>query len=174
MKKPPLIVERAELKHVPHLTALSMQEMDPVIQVAWRGSFEWDEWVVDLKEAINDFILEKVHVYLFPKNNSGEVFAFTWITLDNQSLWIDAIVIDRFFQRRGYGTYILEWLIDNLAKPNKIGKLQLGVQKNNEAGLAFYEKHGFREISFIDAANTHILEKKLSIAREKPFFSSFI
>ncbi|MFW9995415.1 MAG: GNAT family N-acetyltransferase [Candidatus Odinarchaeota archaeon] len=159
MGKNNLKVEKAVSEDASPIIALAKQEMAPIVQLAWRDGYDWEEWDDNLKEAINDSIMEKVHVYLDPGVSTRKIAAFTWITFEPLSMWIEAFVIDFPFQRRGYGTFILGWLIDNFVKPNKLHAVKLGVQKNNSKAVKFYKKHGFEEESFLDNINTIIMQK---------------
>jgi len=161
MVENPLTIEKAKEKHIPRIASLAKQEMGTVLKKAWRSDFDWKDWEDDVRDAIKGFILEKVHVYSL-KDKPDRIIAFTWITFESQLLWIDSIVIDRLYQRQGYGSFILAWLIEKYAKPNKLPSIQLGVQDNNKEAIEFYKKHGFVEMSYIDLASTHIMEKSLS------------
>lgn len=156
LKKPVLTPEQATITHVKRILNLAKTEMDPIVSIAWKGSFNWNDWENDLIDAIKDGVIEKIHVY--SKKENG-IIAFSWITLELDSLWIDSLVIDRNYHREGVGTLVLEWLIKEYVHPNKLGMIKLGVQKNNENALAFYERMGFKELSFVDRANTIIMEK---------------
>jgi len=155
LKESDLTVEQATMTHVKRILHLARTEMDQIVSVAWKGSFNWDEWENNLIDAIKDGILEKIHVY----SKNEIIIAFSWITLELDSLWIDSLVVDRNYHRKGVGTRVLEWLIKEFMRPNKVKLVKLGVQKNNEKALAFYRKMGFEELSFVDRANTIIMEK---------------
>lgn len=68
-------------------------------------------------------------------------------------LWIDEplaqvlniYVIDDY-QGRGYGTLMMDYLLDYLKK-RSITTLTLEVRESNERGLRFYQKFGFYQVS---------------------------
>jgi len=56
------------------------------------------------------------------------------------------IGIDSDFQRKGYGTALLNHLIEELKKRN-IGEILLEVRVGNKSAIQFYKRQGFEEIS---------------------------
>ena len=56
------------------------------------------------------------------------------------------IGIDPDFKRQGYGTALLNHLIEELKKRN-IGEILLEVRAGNKSAIQFYKRQGFEEIS---------------------------
>ena len=56
------------------------------------------------------------------------------------------IGIDPDFKRHGYGTSLLNHLIEELKKRD-IGEILLEVRAGNKSAIQFYKKQGFEEIS---------------------------
>ena len=56
------------------------------------------------------------------------------------------IGIDSDFKRQGYGTGLLNHLIEELKKKD-IGEILLEVRSGNKSAIQFYKKQGFEEIS---------------------------
>ena len=56
------------------------------------------------------------------------------------------IGIDSDFQRKGYGTALLNHLIEELRKRD-IGEIFLEVRAGNKSAIQFYKRQGFEEIS---------------------------
>ena len=56
------------------------------------------------------------------------------------------IGIDHDFQRKGYGTALLNHLIEELRKRD-IGEIFLEVRAGNKSAIQFYKRQGFEEIS---------------------------
>ena len=56
------------------------------------------------------------------------------------------IGIDSDFKRQGYGTGLLNHLIEELKKKD-IGEILLEVRSGNKSAIQFYKKQGFDEIS---------------------------
>jgi len=56
------------------------------------------------------------------------------------------IGIDTDFQRKGYGTALLNHLIEELRKRD-IGEIFLEVRAGNKSAIQFYKRQGFEEIS---------------------------
>lgn len=57
--------------------------------------------------------------------------------------------LEKEFHNVGLGTKILNYAIEN-AKQNKIHRLELTVRTFNEAGIALYEKVGFRRVGILE------------------------
>ncbi len=112
MKKPDLTAEQAAMTHIKRIHHLAKSEMDQIVNIAWKGTFNWDDWENDLIDAIKDGVIEKIHIY---RKNKNGIIAFSWITLELDSLWIDSLVIDRNYHRMGTGTEVLEWLIQEFS-----------------------------------------------------------
>ncbi len=64
---------------------------------------------------------------------------------DPDALEIERIYVDKAYQRRGYGHFLMEYAITIAATRNK-EYVWLGVWEKNERALQFYERHGFYEI----------------------------
>ena len=56
------------------------------------------------------------------------------------------IGIDPDFKRQGYGTALLNYLIEELRKRH-IGEIFLEVRAGNKSAIQFYKRQGFKEIS---------------------------
>jgi len=66
--------------------------------------------------------------------------------LAKDSVDILNIGIDPKFQRKGHGTALLNYLIEELRKRH-IGEILLEVRVGNKSAIQFYKKQGFKEIS---------------------------
>lgn len=71
-------------------------------------------------------------------------------------------VIDEAFQRSGYGQTLFNELL-NQTKPKKV---TLEVRVNNEKGIKFYTKNGFKQIGirknyYYDGTDALVMEKKV-------------
>ena len=71
-------------------------------------------------------------------------------------------VIDGAFQRRGYG----QMLFNELLKQVDAKRVILDVRVNNEQGMKFYLKNGFRKISvrknyYLDGTDAIVMEKQV-------------
>ena len=73
------------------------------------------------------------------------------------------IGIDPYFKRQGYGTGLLNHLIEELRK-RKIGEIFLEVRAGNKSAIQFYKRQGFKEISV--RKNYYIKNSKNQSQRE--------
>ena len=71
-------------------------------------------------------------------------YLIAMLTLDSADIL--NIGIDSDFKRQGYGTGLLNHLIEELKKKD-IGEILLEVRAGNKSAIQFYKKQGFEEIS---------------------------
>ncbi|RCX16637.1 acetyltransferase (GNAT) family protein [Anaerobacterium chartisolvens] len=69
---------------------------------------------------------------------------------DRPAVWISSIVIDRRFQRRGYGSIALELLLKHLKEEKNIRRAYLAVIEENLSGITFWEKQKFKPLRKIE------------------------
>ncbi|RLF11348.1 MAG: ribosomal-protein-alanine N-acetyltransferase [Thermoprotei archaeon] len=62
---------------------------------------------------------------------------------------IISIAVDPEHQRKGIGTRLLTALMEQLEK-RKVKGFRLEVKVDNEAARRFYEKHGFKQVGFVE------------------------
>lgn len=74
---------------------------------------------------------------------------------NDKSYLINDIHIVSEFQGKGYGTQILNFVLNEAIKAN-IEQLKVFVFENNPA-VKFYEKNGFKEIEHLDKTKTFIM-----------------
>tara|TARA_B000000609_G_scaffold151657_1_gene138255 strand:+ start:645 stop:1079 length:435 start_codon:yes stop_codon:yes gene_type:complete len=79
---------------------------------------------------------------------------------------ISYFVVDKKFRKRGFGTYLMSYLI-KLCKKLKINKLLLEVSKNNVVGQKFYSRFdfftvGIRTNYYRDGSDAILKEKNLT------------
>jgi len=77
---------------------------------------------------------------------NGKTIGYLIAMLALDSADILNIGIDPYFKRQGYGTGLLNHLIEELRK-RKIGEIFLEVRAGNKSAIQFYKRQGFEEIS---------------------------
>ena len=79
---------------------------------------------------------------------------FKYKTKATKSIWIDEIIIDNDYKKKGYGkTLITE--VTKFAKENKCKRIELNCWSFNEDALKFYEKIGFVQQRIIFEKEVH-------------------
>ena len=78
---------------------------------------------------------------------------------------ISYFVVDKKFRKRGFGTYLMSYLI-KLCKKLKLNKLLLEVSKNNVVGQNFYSRFDFLTVGirtnyYRDGSDAILKEKKI-------------
>ena len=69
---------------------------------------------------------------------------------DNDSVWINSIVIDKKHQSKGYGKEAINLLMEHLKRKNQINQIYLSVIEKNKLGLRFWNGMGFKHIQTMD------------------------
>jgi diamine N-acetyltransferase len=64
-------------------------------------------------------------------------------SITNDKYWIRVIIIDRKYQKKGYGKIAMEKIIDEIKKDKKHNKINLCVERDNKIALNLYKKLGF-------------------------------
>ena len=82
--------------------------------------------------------------YCLSQNDKTIGYLIAMLSLDTADIL--NIGIDPDFKRQGYGTALLNYLIENLRKRN-ISEILLEVRAGNKSAIQFYMKQGFEEIS---------------------------
>ncbi|REB05193.1 GNAT family N-acetyltransferase [Sporosarcina sp. BI001-red] len=75
------------------------------------------------------------------------------------NLWIDRMLIDERYQRRGYGRRFMELLIERVLKEYGEQPIYLSVYAENQGALRLYEMLGFVLIGEYDADGEEIMRK---------------
>ena len=73
--------------------------------------------------------------------NYNNIYGFITYSLIYDRVEIIDIVIDSLYQNKGYGTLLLNYLINSL---NNIKNITLEVNTNNKSAIQFYKKNGFK------------------------------
>jgi len=79
------------------------------------------------------------------------------------------IGIDTDFKRQGYGTALLNHLIEELRKRN-IGEILLEVRAGNKSAIQFYKRQGFEKLSV--RKNFYMKKSKNQTKREEGIIMS--
>ena len=66
-----------------------------------------------------------------------------------RGILLDKIYLDKKYQKKGYGTQLLDYCIQE-AKRDGYNRLWLGVWERNHAAIAFYKRQGFKKIGTHD------------------------
>jgi len=82
--------------------------------------------------------------YCLSQNDKTIGYLIAMLTVDTADIL--NIGIDPDFKRQGYGTALLNHLIEELKKRN-IGEILLEVRAGNKSAIQFYKSQGFEEIS---------------------------
>lgn len=73
------------------------------------------------------------------------------------NVWIDRMLIDEQFQRKGYGRKFMKLLIDRVLQEYGKQPIYLSVYKENQVAVHLYETLGFQFIGEYDTAGEEIM-----------------
>ena len=63
---------------------------------------------------------------------------------------LQQFMVDKQYQRKGYGSRALQLILDDLRKENHYDHVELCVKKADTEAIRLYEKHGFVDSGYID------------------------
>ena len=63
---------------------------------------------------------------------------------------LQQFMIDKLYQRKGYGSRALQLILDELRKEGRYDHVELCVKKADEEAIRLYEKYGFADSGFVD------------------------
>ena len=90
--------------------------------------------------------IENSNNLCYCRSLNGKTIGYLIAMLAEDTADIQNIGIDTDFQRKGYGTALLNHLIEELRKRD-IGEIFLEVRAGNKSAIQFYKRQGFEEIS---------------------------
>ena len=90
--------------------------------------------------------IENSNNLCYCRSLNGKTIGYLIAMLAEDTADILNIGIDTDFQRKGYGTALLNHLIEELRKRD-IGEIFLEVRAGNKSAIQFYKRQGFEEIS---------------------------
>ena len=150
-----------------YITKLAYSQMNRYLEKAYNGEFNWAKWESDVREVIYDqnhgnhlFYASKINQFtkVFIIEDSTTIIGFIWFSYyTSDIIWVDSIVLDPFFQSKGYVKKIFEHLFQTFK--NEFQFLDLGVQEENKRARKFYERIGFYRIP--DIASEYYLTIRL-------------
>jgi len=105
-----------------------------------------------------DFLKSLKEGEVFILGVGGKVCGFTSFYLDKDALFIAEIQIKKAFQRKGFGTQVLDF-IEKKASSGKYSKIKLWAWEDNPS-QSLYKRKGYKKVSFMEPA-TIVMEKKL-------------
>lgn len=132
------------------VSMLIEKNLGDVIRKSFKGYFN--------TELFFDRAMNIGNSYMVYKNESP--CGFFWYSSRGMSLHINTIVIDKKYQGKGIGTYIIDEL-EKLAKSKKFEYIELGVQGSNKYAYSFYIKKGFMEFGYTKDFDTYYMHKRL-------------
>ena len=92
-----------------------------------------------------------VKIYVF--ENDGTIVGTALVReFTDEPLGYDLqqFMIDKRYQRKGYGSQALQMILDELRKEGHYDHVELCVKKADTEAIRLYEKHGFVDSGYID------------------------
>ena len=115
------------------------------------------------KQWVNEFKKEGIKVFGLSLENLIIGICVFHVILDEAQ--INYFVVEKKFRKKGFGTYLMKYLIKQCKKLN-INKLYLEVSQNNRTAEKFYNRFDFctvgvRRNYYKDGSDALLKEKKL-------------
>lgn len=100
---------------------------------------------------------EIAEFYVVYSGNETVGFIAYYCHDESKNAFVSMLMVREKFQRQGIGREFLDLVIEDCKKLDK-DRIRLEVDKDNEKGLAFYEKNGFvREGAASDKSDYYVL-----------------
>ena len=138
-----------------YIQTLTKENMEQLFIANFGG---WSDEIS--KQKFFDIVKLGFIQLFFIKDRFIGYISYNLETQHKNSYLINDIHIKEEFQQKGYGTEILDHII-NKAKNNKIKQLIVLVFKNNPA-YDFYKKHQFKETTILEKSFTAVMIKKIT------------
>ena len=80
---------------------------------------------------------------------------------ENGRVWLDRFLIDANYQGMGYGTIMLEAMIQKLVQKFSCQKIYLSIYEDNHSALYLYKKFGFQFNGELDINDEKVMVKNI-------------
>ncbi len=121
----------------------------------------WEEVLnIQLEEAQTKFVppvLYSVAQSAFEKNAElfaiklgNKTFGFLMLLVNPPEIWIARILIDKKYQRLGFGSEVVRKIISQYAPKRRFRTLKASVDKQNKPAQQFFHSLGFEPVAVID------------------------
>ena len=133
------------------------KDIEEILNIEHETSGSWtrDLFKSEFNNILSNFIIAR-------KNKKIIAFAISWNILDE--LHINKIAVTGSFLRKGIGTGLINYLIENSQWENP-SRIILEVNENNRTGISFYKKLGFMKTgkrkNYYENNDAVLMEKKL-------------
>ncbi|HHV29075.1 GNAT family N-acetyltransferase [Acetivibrio mesophilus] len=171
----PLNIDGREI----YLRDLKIDDLPHLLK--WYNNINDFSFATGIYEPIT--LREMLSRYLISRASSKEFFAGIYIRASgemigvlkgqlksdgNSSAWINSILIDPGFQRKGYGRKTVNLLIEHMKKCSKADSVYLSVAEENIKGMLFWKQQSFRTVKKIkrDYSSKNKCENIVIMCRE--------
>jgi ribosomal protein S18 acetylase RimI-like enzyme len=88
------------------------------------------------------------------------------VVYTDKIVWINSLVINKPYQKHGYGKKVMELLENYLKVMFDMEKVYLSVYKNNEDGIIFWEKCGYTKCEYLSEIYLDRTNEKVHFMRK--------
>ena len=119
---------------------LNLSQLDAIVSIELdSSSYPWSR--TQLKESIRN-----PNNLCYSATYEGDIIGYLIVMLAGETADILNIGINPNYQRKGYGSLLINYLFKEL-KNRLIEELFLEVRESNQSAISFYLNQGFKEIS---------------------------
>jgi diamine N-acetyltransferase len=116
----------------------------------------WDIIKLEVEDYQKEYVLEnsvsiaqsKIYPECIPKAiySDDTLVGFLMYDIDREydNYWIDELMIDKKYQKKGYGKKAVEIIIAEMKKDANHNKIYLHIEKGNINAVKLYESFGFK------------------------------
>ncbi len=149
-----------------NLELASEQDLNQILELqrkAFRGqALIYNDFTLpSLTQTIDDLKKEFKDKTFYKVEENGKIIASVRCFINNQTLYIEKLIVDPDFQNKGIGTTIMNEIEDRYSSA-AIKRYELSTGHKSDRNLHLYKKLGYKEMRRVplnDNCNLIVLEK---------------
>ena len=149
------MIRCAKISEIPHILTIAQACASHMIE---KGIFQWNDEYPSKEAFAND--IERNELYVLEKNSEiigtivvstlmdAEYVPVTWLTPNNNNLYIHRLAVHPDFQGKGYAQKLMDFA-ETYGLKNGFDSIRLDTFSGNDRNQRFYEARGYRKLDDI-------------------------
>ncbi len=130
------------------IDTVTLRDLDEIYNLE-RKSFKKDAFSKDL--VLNLIIQNNFFLKLIDTEISNKIVGFIIIIEDREDrLNLINLLIKKNYQKKGYGTYLLSYVVKKVRELHNVKSIVLNVNSKNEVAIKLYQKFNFQIVKRIE------------------------
>jgi ribosomal-protein-alanine N-acetyltransferase len=130
------------------IDTVTLRDLDEIYNLE-RKSFKKDAFSKDL--VLNLIIQNTFFLKLIDTEISNKIVGFIIIIEDREDrLNLINLLIKKNYQKKGYGTYLLSYVVKKVRELHNVKSIVLNVNSKNEVAIKLYQKFNFQIVKRIE------------------------